>query len=334
MAVSLNLPTLPNLYCNEAASEVVSLEADDDECEIVTFASSDSDSFIDYDDDSIINMFDSEVDQMLESKVLSRFYDLPDIVNARQEAVQWMFKVHSFYRFRPETAYLSINYLDRFLSARPLPQGKGWPVQLLSVSCLSLAAKMEETTVPVLLDLQIIKPRFLFRPKTVKRMELLVMNTLKWRLRTITPFDFVHYFISRISCINNSQQNSLYHLFSCASNIIISTCKAAIDSLDYPPSAFAAAVALWLTNHRVADQDLAHLGCLQNRVQKVRPLSVFREMVKKIYKIIKGKMSSLEPLPTSPTGVLDAAIQGSCKLQKIGNNNMNSSNNKSLPNKF
>ena len=146
MAVSLNLPTLPNLYCNEAASEVVSLEADDDECEIVTFASSDSNSIIDYDDDSLINMFDSEVDQMLESKVLSRFYDLPDIVNARQEAVQWMlkvpgiflnffsssflllimqlfkkFQVHSFYRFRPETAYLSINYLDRFLSARAMP---------------------------------------------------------------------------------------------------------------------------------------------------------------------------------------------------------------------
>ncbi|XVF61375.1 hypothetical protein PTKIN_Ptkin08bG0124300 [Pterospermum kingtungense] len=309
MAVSLNLPTLPNLYCNEAASEVVSRElADDDECETVTFASSDSDSFLDYDDDYLINMFDSEVDQMMESKGLSRFYDLPDIVRARQEAVEWMLKVHSFYRFRPETAYLSINYLDRFLSARTLPQGKGWPMQLLSVSCLSLAAKMEETTVPLLLDLQIIKPRFLFKPKTVQRMELLVMKALKWRFRTITPFDFVHYFISRISCIsNNSQQDSQSHLFSCASDIIISICKA-IDSLDYPPSAVAAAVALWLTNHTGDDQDLAHLGCLHNRVHK--------EMVKKIYKDVEGKMSNLEPLPPSPTGVLDAAIHGSCKMLK------------------
>ncbi|XVE86980.1 hypothetical protein DITRI_Ditri18aG0079200 [Diplodiscus trichospermus] len=306
MAVSLNLPTLPNLYCNEAASDIFSWELadDDDECESVTFA-------FDHDDDSLINMFDSEVDQMLESKVLLRFYDLPDIVNARREAVEWMLKVHSFYRFRPETAHLSINYLDRFLSARALQQGKGWPMQLLSVSCLSLAAKMEETTVPFLLDLQIIKPRFLFKPKTVQRMEVLVMKTLKWRLRTITPFDFVHHFISRISCTNNSQENSLCHLFSCASDIIISTCKAAIDSLDYPPSAIAAAVALWLTNHSVDDQDLAHLGRFHNRVHK--------EMVKKIYKIIQGNMSNLEPLPPSPTGVLDAAIQESCKQQKIGN---------------
>ncbi|XP_021274556.1 cyclin-D2-2-like isoform X3 [Herrania umbratica] len=303
MALSLNLPTLPNLYCNEAASEIVSLEADDDDdCGSVTFASSHS--FMDYDDDSLINMFDSEVGQMLESKVVSRFYDLPDIVTARQEAVQWILKVHSFYRFRPETAYLSINYLDRFLSARALPQGKVWPMQLLSVACVSLAAKMEETTVPFLLDLQILKPRFLFKPKTVQRMELLVMNTLKWRLRTITPLDFVHYFISRISCIHKTQQNSLSHVFSCASDLIIGTCKA-IDSLDYPPSAIAAAVALWLTDHRVDDQSL---GFLHNRVNK--------EIVKKIYNTIQRKISGLphinhqklESLPPSPTGVLDAAI--------------------------
>lgn len=156
LSYSSNLPTLPNLYCNEAPNEVVSWEIADhdrdnsvDDCEIVTFApSSDSDSFFDYDDDSLIHMFDSEVVQTMES------HALPDnIVTARQEAVQWIlkvnpvrtvflnfvftslysssnesfkycfkkFQVHSFYRFRPETAYLSINYLDRFLTARASP---------------------------------------------------------------------------------------------------------------------------------------------------------------------------------------------------------------------
>lgn len=36
-----------------------------------------------------------------------------------------------------------------------LQQTNGWPLQLLSVACLSLAAKMEETLVPSLLDLQV-----------------------------------------------------------------------------------------------------------------------------------------------------------------------------------
>lgn len=36
-----------------------------------------------------------------------------------------------------------------------LQQGKDWMLQLLSVACISLAAKMEESEVPILLDLQV-----------------------------------------------------------------------------------------------------------------------------------------------------------------------------------
>lgn len=36
-------------------------------------------------------------------------------------------------------------------------QQNGWALQLLSVACLSLAAKMEETLVPTLLDLQVVE---------------------------------------------------------------------------------------------------------------------------------------------------------------------------------
>lgn len=36
-----------------------------------------------------------------------------------------------------------------------LQEGKDWMLQLLSVACISLAAKMEESEVPMLLDLQV-----------------------------------------------------------------------------------------------------------------------------------------------------------------------------------
>jgi hypothetical protein len=41
-------------------------------------------------------------------------------------------------------------------------QDHGWAFQLLSVACLSLAAKMEEISVPPLLELQVIKLQPLF----------------------------------------------------------------------------------------------------------------------------------------------------------------------------
>jgi cyclin D1/2/4 len=39
-----------------------------------------------------------------------------------------------------------------------MQQEDGWAMQLLAVTCVSLAAKMEETLVPSLLDLQAISP--------------------------------------------------------------------------------------------------------------------------------------------------------------------------------
>lgn len=38
-----------------------------------------------------------------------------------------------------------------------MQKGKAWMMQLLTVACLSLAAKMEETEVPSILDLQVKK---------------------------------------------------------------------------------------------------------------------------------------------------------------------------------
>ncbi|RQO99525.1 hypothetical protein POPTR_014G005550v4 [Populus trichocarpa] len=64
-------------------------------------------------------------------------------------------KAHASYRFKPETAYLSVSYFHCFILSRPLQQGKGWPLQLLAVACLSLAAKLEETRVPSLLEIHI-----------------------------------------------------------------------------------------------------------------------------------------------------------------------------------
>ncbi|KAG6383439.1 hypothetical protein SASPL_156810 [Salvia splendens] len=51
---------------------------------------------------------------------------------------------------------------------------------------LSLAAKMEELHVPCLLELQSLERIYIFEPKTIQRMELLILTTLDWRLRSVT----------------------------------------------------------------------------------------------------------------------------------------------------
>ena len=102
------------------------------------------------DESFILGLFYSELDQILGSEWL---LILLEGVQARQDAVNWMLKVHSHYIFRPKTAYLSETYLDRFLCTYDLP-GKEWSLQLLSLARIAVAAKKEERSVPLLLDLQ------------------------------------------------------------------------------------------------------------------------------------------------------------------------------------
>ncbi|KAL4644590.1 hypothetical protein ACB092_02G175700 [Castanea dentata] len=266
----------PNLYCNEVSDDVVSSNAET--CDQDFHATLD---FLSDEESSIISVFDSEIDQMLELELLHRLRGNPSIISARKDAVNWMLK-----------------------------KGKGWPLQLLSVACLALAAKMEETSVPLLLDLQVKEPRFLFRPKTVQRMELFVMSNLKWRLRRTTPFDFVHYFIAKLSCLG-SPLKDCSQVFSRASDLIISTCQV-IDFLDYPPSSIAAAAVLCATDQYVDDQELGYFHK--------------REFVKKCYNLMKQtkcilahvKQKKLQPMPPSTVGVTDAAIGISFNVHKTG----------------
>lgn len=100
-------------------------------------------------------------------------------------------------------------------------------MQLLAVACLSLAAKMEEINVPLTVDLQVNEtfiqnwdichvnssfleldyvvtfefveqvgdPKFVFEGKTIQRMELLVLSTLKWRMQAYTLYTFIDHFV-------------------------------------------------------------------------------------------------------------------------------------------
>ncbi|XP_048530150.1 cyclin-D2-1 [Triticum urartu] len=158
---------------------------------------------------------------------------------ARADSVAWILKVQEYYGFLPLTAYLAVNYMDRFLSLHRLPQEDGWAMQLLAVTCLSLAAKMEETLVPSLLDLQIESTRYIFEPRTILRMELLVLTALNWRLRSVTPFTFIDFF----ACKVDPRGRHMRYLIARATQMILAAIHD-IEFLDHCPSSMAAAAVL------------------------------------------------------------------------------------------
>ncbi|CAN1220463.1 Putative cyclin-D6-1 [Linum perenne] len=66
-------------------------------------------------------------------------------------------------------------------------------VKLLAVSCVSLAAKMMNRTTN-LYGNDNNGGGFMFDPRTIHRMETLILGALKWRMRSVTPFSFLSFF--------------------------------------------------------------------------------------------------------------------------------------------
>ncbi|XP_061362364.1 cyclin-D4-2-like [Gastrolobium bilobum] len=224
---------------------------------------------------------------------------------ARKEAIDWIEKVRKHFGFGPLCAYLSINYLDRFLSAYELPKQRAWTMQLLAVACLSLAAKLEETEVPLSLDLQVGESKFVFEAKTIKRMELLILSTLRWRMQAITPFSFIDYFLCKINDDQSPKGASILR----SVQLILSTVRG-IDFLEFRPSEIGAAVALSVVGETQTVHTEKAISVLIQHIEKERVL----KCVKMIQELSSNSgcakdtsaSVSVPCVPRSPIGVLDA----------------------------
>ncbi|MFS7949212.1 putative cyclin domain-containing protein [Helianthus anomalus] len=268
-------------------------------------------------EDSVLDCSDERLDLLVEKECeqfVGFFYYLDYIKNgkldiaARQEAVDWITKVHAYFNFGPLTAYLSVNYLDRFLAVYELP-AKEWMMQLLAVACLSLAAKMEETETPLIQDLQVkiqlgVKvggSRFVFEATSIKKMELLVLTTLKWRVQAVTPFSFIHDFLVKV---NHGQPVSKSWIMT-STQLILSLFRG-VEFLEFRPSEIAAAVAI----HVVGS---TQISLLAQHVTKERVLKCM-ELLKEGDCTMSLRSGTLTSMPKSPTGVLEAA----CNRNRTG----------------
>ncbi|XP_059279661.1 cyclin-D2-1-like [Lycium ferocissimum] len=255
-------------------------------------------------DECLVLMIEKECEHMPLGDYLDRLKNGDLDIGARDEILEWIAKVHSNFNFGPMCAYLAVSYLDRFLSAYDLPKGKEWMMQLLGVACLSLAAKLEETDVPPSLDLQGGDAKFIFEAKTIQRMELLVLSTLKWRMQAITPFSFIDYFLKKI----NNDQNASRYSINKSIQLILSTQKG-IHFLEFKPSVIAAAVAISVAvKTETVDSEKA-LSALVQHVQKDKVMKCVKliQDLSLPSDLVKGPIASVQSVPQSPIGVLDAA---------------------------
>ncbi|PPD80038.1 hypothetical protein GOBAR_DD23043 [Gossypium barbadense] len=192
-----------------------------------------------------------------------------------------------------------------FISSLKLRQDNPWMSQLAAVACLSLAAKVEETQVPLLLDLQVEESNYVFDSKTIQRMELLVLSTLQWRMNPITPISFFNHITNRLGLKSHLHFEFLH---SCEHLLLLVITDSRF--MLYIPSILAAATML----HVIKDIEPCHY--LEYQKQLIGVLKICEDEVNSCYELISELLESrghkrkrrLVPSPSSPNGVIDASF--------------------------
>ncbi|KAL2610586.1 hypothetical protein R1flu_029159 [Riccia fluitans] len=257
---------------------------------------------------AVAALVEKETRHMPEPDYLDRFLSKNLDPNVRQQMVNWLLKVQEYHNFGALSTSLAVNYLDRFLSRHELPDDCAWKVQLLAVACMSLAAKMEETEVPLLLDLEVGDLTYYFEARTVQRMELLVLSTLDWRMSSITPFSYIDFFFAKLE-IDNTMLRSLLNRVI---DLLLGTLKD-VHFLAFRPSVIAAAAVLCALDDLLPIQREAYKRILSETCDLAdleRCISLLqRVLIETSQPRFQQKRRIFNPssFPQSPVGVLEAA---------------------------
>ena len=99
----------------------------------------------------------------------------------------WLIQVHSRFRLLPETLFLCINIIDRFLSARVVSLAK---LQLVGITCMFIAAKVEEIVAPSARNFLYCADSS-YTEGEILQAERYVLKTIDWNLSYPNPIHFL-----------------------------------------------------------------------------------------------------------------------------------------------
>lgn len=105
----------------------------------------------------------------------------------RQILVDWLIEVHGKFRLLPETLYLAINILDRFLSLRVVSLVK---LQLVGVTAMFIASKYEEIIHPSIANFSYMSDGG-YTDEEVLKAERYVLSVISFDLQYPNPMNFL-----------------------------------------------------------------------------------------------------------------------------------------------
>lgn len=184
----------------------------------------------------------------------------------RTTLLDWLNEVCQAYGLTRQTYYLAMDFFDRYLSLKSDMPKKH--LQLLGITCLFIAAKIEEIFPPKL-------GRFAFvcdgacSESEILGKELVVLSTLNWELYPLTPISWLNVYIQNYSCLDKENSPKQVgesfllpdfqpRLFVQIAHLI-DLCTLDSGSLAFPYSVIAASALFHFTNEDVVLQCTGNL---------------------------------------------------------------------------
>lgn len=166
----------------------------------------------------------------------------PDYMEAQRDLngkmrailVDWIVEVQFKYRLLPETLFLTVSLIDRYLSRASVARTR---LQLVGVAAMFIAAKYEEIHPPEVADFVYISDN-VYTKEEVLEMECSMLSTLQFYICCPT----VVHFLDRLVTINKCNE-----LHRCAVQYASELALLDIRLVRFPPSHLAAS-AMYLTN--------------------------------------------------------------------------------------
>mmetsp|Transcript_2883 Transcript_2883/g.8586 ORF Transcript_2883/g.8586 Transcript_2883/m.8586 type:complete len:414 (+) Transcript_2883:64-1305(+) len=177
----------PMLTCrSKAPSTALSLD-------VLTTEGEDAELAAQYVPDMIDQLFRTEFQSMPNPS----YMDSQAEVNGRMRAIliDWLIDVHSDYRMKPETLFLTVSLIDRYLAKRPVARSH---LQLVGVVGLLVAAKFEELHPPTIENLVHITDNA-YTTNELKQTECRFLVALDFQVMSPTPVHFLQH-LQSCSC--------------------------------------------------------------------------------------------------------------------------------------
>ena len=130
-------------------------------------------------------------------------------INARMRAIllDWLVEVHLKFKLVPQTLYLTVQLIDRFLELKVVKRQK---LQLVGVTAMLIASKYEEIYAPEVRDFEYISDKAYPQEEIIK-MESFMLEALQFRVSVPTTLNFLQRFCKVTNAATKVKQLANYY---------------------------------------------------------------------------------------------------------------------------